>query len=159
MHISNYLKPIPMKTINPHKRLTAVLIISFVACALHAAIMISIQDDNTKNVVYRYDESGNRVARVVQTSKAIQKSPAARKPNNVADITPVSAGCYMVDLDKTLVPGECHIYVYDTAGKMIYTKRPGKHKNIIDIIQSGNGCYIIKVMSKNGMSTFKITKD
>lgn len=70
-----------MRTTN-YKKIVTVLTVSFVTCAMHAVIMRPTQDDK-KAVTYRYDASGNRIARGILANKSIHKSPALRNSDNI----------------------------------------------------------------------------
>jgi len=138
-----------------------------IACALSlytntafANAMYLNTDDGTKSIVYYYDAAGNRIQRGYDTNKAKQKSPDNGNGNNITKVTQNAGNrnIYTIELMPSVELSDCHFGIYDLSGRLYGYKSLNKHKTKLNIENFRSGCYIIKIETKEGSYSVKITK-
>jgi len=138
----------------------------FLACLFIVAFVIKAKAQN--NVVYAYDNAGNRTERTVVLTKSVQG-----KSNNseyfkeemgkqVVKIYPnPTDGLFSVEIinisDSDKVSGK--LYLYDMTGQLLKKEEINSEKKIeFDLSKNVDGVYLLKIQMKEIESTWKIIK-
>lgn len=126
---------------------------------LYAGDIGQNEDETTKTIVFRYDDSGNRIARS-SGSNAKQGSRAKSKVFSGADITK-NAGkedSYTIRLERSAVLHDCILNIYDHSGRLLAGKALKEPANELSMEGFRPGIYIIEVITDKGTYSTKIIK-
>lgn len=126
---------------------------------LYAGDIGQNEDETTKTIVFRYDDSGNRIARS-SGSNAKQGSRAKSKVFSGADITK-NAGkedSYTIRLERSAVLHDCTLNIYDHSGRLLAGKALKEPANELSMEGFRPGIYIIEVITDKGTYSTKIIK-
>ena len=106
---------------------------------------------------YTYDQSGNRVQRVMQVNQVAQKSDGVDSiPRNVVLVYP-NPTFGLLNVTLTTFDNESY-QLFDMMGKEIKRGSFTSAQTTIDISEEGSGQYLLRIFSKGKYQDYKIVK-
>jgi len=130
----------------------------FVLCVLCFGFSAQAQTmvDNYK-FNYTYDQSGNRVQRVMQVYQVAQKFEGIDSiPHNVVLVYP-NPTFGLLNITLTTFDNESY-QLFDMMGKEIKRGNFTSAQTTIDISEEGSGQYLLRILSKGKYQDYKIVK-
>ncbi|SMO46728.1 Por secretion system C-terminal sorting domain-containing protein [Saccharicrinis carchari] len=130
---------------------------------------VLIVDNNTKKIVYAYDNAGNRIGRVIETInlsilKSAQQDKQEIEPHSFGNGSVVIAPNPTKGQVKVIVNGEDNdmkftFQVYNSSGKTVLTNQfIGNGEHPIDLSYFESGMYILHLKKGSQSLTYKIIK-
>lgn len=114
-----------------------------------------------KNILFTYDENGNRISRSV-TFKRISKPGQENVVHNdpIYELFPnPTHGKFTLALKETAKQEQLHLLLLTSTGTVIEEHDIAGNSHEFDLSHKPNGIYLLEVQSKEGAETWKVIKN
>ena len=145
---------------------------------LNCFLIIGCSVNSQTSVHYTYDNAGNRTSRTVSVGGGSQKSLSIYDPNTgkvkdeknlksleekLGDMTITvypnpNRGQMVVKVENLPAGAATELKVYNTAGKLVFSKKPLLPYTDVDITGAPPGTYIMKIFIGKDESVWKVIK-
>jgi hypothetical protein len=121
-----------------------------------------------QNIVYTYNEAGNRTNRSIIYVEQLRSSTEETSPSETTSgLTPEqevklypnpTKGILTVEIPRLSETSPAKIQIIDISGRTVKHRKTASRQNTFDFSNQANGIYLMKITLNDEISTWKIIK-